>query len=74
MEDNLKKYANLLITRCLALKKEQPLLITAPIETIEFVRIVVREALEVGCNDIYFDLVYCDWCNFRYKQSKTIRT
>lgn len=55
MEDNLKKYANLLITRCLALKKEQPLLITAPIETIEFVRIVVREALEVGCNDIYFD-------------------
>lgn len=55
MKENFEKYANLLITRCLALKEKQPLLITAPIESIEFVRIVAKKALELGCNDIYFD-------------------
>ena len=55
MKENLEKYANLLVNRCLALKPKQPLLITAPIESIEFVRIISKKALEVGCNDIYFD-------------------
>lgn len=56
MKDNLKKYAELLLKRCLCLEiKKRPLLITAPIRTIDFVEIVAREAYEMGIVDIYFD-------------------
>lgn len=55
MNKNYKKYAHLLLNRCLSIKKGQPLLITAPIDAIDFVRIVSRIALEYGVNDIYFD-------------------
>lgn len=55
MKNNLKKYADLLINRCLSVKKGQPLLITAPIESIDFIRILTTVALESGVNDIYYD-------------------
>lgn len=55
MNKDFEKYATLLLKRCLSLKKGQPLLITAPIEAIEFVRVVNKVALELGSNDIYFD-------------------
>jgi len=55
MDKKLRKYAELLINRCLNVKKEQPLLITAPVECYEFVRIIANVALESGVNDIYFD-------------------
>ena len=55
MNNKFKKYAELLINRCLSVKKDQPLLITAPVECFEFVRIVASVALESGVNDIYFD-------------------
>lgn len=55
MKEMKEKYANLLVSRCVALKKKQPLLITAPIEAADFVRLVAKKALEIGCNDIYFD-------------------
>lgn len=56
MKDNLKKYAILLLKRCLSLDlKQRPLLITAPIRTIDFIEIVAHEAYELGITDIYFD-------------------
>jgi len=55
MEEKLTKYADLLINRCLAIKDGQPLLITAPIETIEFVRIIAKLAYKHGVKDMYFD-------------------
>lgn len=55
MNNKLEKYANLLINRCLSIKKNQPLLIAAPIEAIEFIRIVTTKALEAGVKDIYYD-------------------
>lgn len=55
MKTKLRKYAELLINRCLSVKKNQPLLITAPLESYEFVRIVANVALQSGVNDIYFD-------------------
>lgn len=52
---NKEKYAKLLIEKCLNLKENQPLLITAPIECIEFVRLVAKHAMEKGARDIYYD-------------------
>lgn len=55
MDKNYEKYANLLIKKCLNIKENQPLLITAPIECIEFVRIIARTSYNYGVKDIYFD-------------------
>jgi Leucyl aminopeptidase (aminopeptidase T) len=56
MNDNLRKYALLLLKRCLCLdSKKRPLLITAPIRTIDFIEILAHEAYEMGITDIYFD-------------------
>ena len=37
------------------MKKGQPLVITSPIECIDFVRILAKQAYEMGVHDIYFD-------------------
>ena len=55
MEENYKKYAELLLRECLNIKSGEPLLIQVPIEDIEFVRVLARSAYELGVNDIYFD-------------------
>lgn len=55
MRENFEKYADLLLKKCLNLKKGQPLLIQAPIENIDFVRIVAEKAYEMGIEDIHFD-------------------
>ena len=52
---NKEKYAKLLIDKCLNLKENQPLLITAPIECIDFVRLVAKYAMEKGSRDIFYD-------------------
>ncbi|MGM9835109.1 MAG: aminopeptidase [Bacilli bacterium] len=57
MKEKMIKYANVILTSCLHIKKEQPLLINANIERIDFVRIVANEAYKLGVKDIYFDLV-----------------
>ena len=55
MEENYKKYAELLLKRCLSIKENQPLLVSAPIDAIEFIRILTDVALEIGVKDIYYD-------------------
>jgi len=58
MKTNYQKYAELLVKRCLCLnEKVRPLLITAPVENREFVRIVANTAYELGVRDIHFDWV-----------------
>jgi len=58
MEENLQKYADLLLKRCLCLnEKVRPLLITAAVENAEFVRLVARKAYSLGVRDIYFDWI-----------------
>lgn len=56
MKDMLEKYADLLLIRCLNLKNTDSLLINAPIDSIEFVRILTKKAYEIGIKDIYLDL------------------
>lgn len=52
MQEN---YAELLLKQCLNIKKEQPLLISAPTESYSFVEIVAQKAYQMGVTDIYFD-------------------
>ena len=51
-----EKYAELLLKKGLNIKEGEPLLINAPIECIDFIRIVAKKAYKLGVKDIYFDL------------------
>lgn len=55
MQEKYYKYANLLLHKGLCLKKSQPLVISAPIESIEFIRVLTEVACNLGCKDIYYD-------------------
>ena len=57
MNEELEKYADLLLRKGVNLKKRQPLLISAPIESYEFVRLLTKRAYELGCKDIGYDLI-----------------
>lgn len=54
--NNFEKYAELLLVKCLNLRKGQPLVITSPIECIDFIRVLIKKAYEIGVYDIYLDL------------------
>ena len=51
-----EKYADLLLKRCLCLKSTDSLFINAPIDSIEFIRLLTEKAYEIGIKDIYLDL------------------
>lgn len=55
MKEKYIKYANLLLKKCLNVKEKQPLIITAPVESIELIRIITEQALELGIRDICYD-------------------
>lgn len=55
MEDKFYKYACLLLDKGLNISKGQPLVITAPIESIEFIRVLSKCCLDRGVTDIYYD-------------------
>ncbi len=55
MKEKYIKYANLLLKKCLNVKENQPLIITAPVESFELIRIITEQALELGIRDIYYD-------------------
>lgn len=56
MNELYEKYASLLLKKCLNITTQKSLIINAPIENIEFVRILARQAYRLGIEDIYFDL------------------
>lgn len=55
MNELYEKYAKVLLEKGVNLQKNQPLLISAPIEAIDFVRVLTEIACEMGTQDIYFD-------------------
>lgn len=55
MNDKLNKYAELLLKKGVNIKKGQPLLISAPLESYEFVRILTEKAYSLGVTDIDYD-------------------
>lgn len=56
MNDLMSKYAQVLLTTCLSVKENQPLVIMANNERIDFVRILVKQALSLGIHDIHLDI------------------
>ena len=57
MKERFYKYACLLLDKGLNIQKGQPLIITAPIESIEFIRVLSKCALDRGIVDIYYDWI-----------------
>ena len=55
MKEKLEKYADLLLEKGVNIKKNQPLLISAPLESYEFIRILTKKAYELGVTDIEYD-------------------
>lgn len=55
MQKEYYKYANLLLTKGLCIKPNQPLVLNAPITTISFIRILTETACKLGVRDIYYD-------------------
>lgn len=55
MKDKYFKYAELLLKRGLYINVGQPLVINAPMESIEFVRVLTDVACKLGVRDIYYD-------------------
>lgn len=55
MKEKFIKYSELLLSRGLDIKEGQSLVICAPVESYEFIRILSNCALKKGVNDIYFD-------------------
>lgn len=55
MKEKFIKYSELLLDRCLDIREGQPLIVSAPVESIDFIRVLSECALKRGVNDIYFD-------------------
>ena len=55
MQEKFYKYAHLLLTKGLCINEYQPLVINAPIEAIEFVRVLTDVACKMNIRDIYYD-------------------
>lgn len=55
MEKKYYKYAKLLLTKGLCINPNQPLVVNAPIEAIDFIRILTKVACELNVKDIYYD-------------------
>lgn len=55
MGNKFYKYAYLLLTKGLCIKEKQPLVVTAPIDAIDFIRVLTQVACELNIRDIYYD-------------------
>lgn len=55
MQDKFYKYAELLLKKGLCINPNQPLLINAPIESIDFIRVLTDVACKLNITDIYYD-------------------
>ena len=55
MQEKYYKYAKLLLTKGLCINENQPLVINAPITTIDFIRVLTTIACQLGVKDIYYD-------------------
>ena len=78
MQEKYYKYAHLLLTKGVCINEYQPLLINAPIDSIEFVRVLTKVACELNIRDIYYDwqdeeLKYIQLKNFNEEEIKQSR-
>lgn len=55
MEELYYKYAELLLKKGLCIKKKQALVLNAPVEAIDFIRVLTEVACKMGIKEIYYD-------------------
>ena len=55
MKNLYYKYAELLLKKGLCIKKKQPLVVNAPVEAIDFIRVLTEVACKMGIKEIYYD-------------------
>jgi len=55
MQEKFYKYAHLLLTKGLCINEYQPLVINAPVDSIDFIRVLTEVACELNIKDIYYD-------------------
>lgn len=65
LKDKLIKYAKLVVKAGLNVQKDQIVVIDAPVESVEFVRLITKEAYEVGAKEVV--VKYNDEVVSRYK-------
>ncbi|QHS21940.1 aminopeptidase [Virgibacillus sp. MSP4-1] len=54
-QKNMEKYAELVLRKGVNLQENQALMVNAPTEAVEFVRIVAQKAYEIGAKDIHMN-------------------
>ncbi len=54
-KENLKKYAQLLVRKGINIQKDQTLVVNAPVEMSEFVRMIAEDAYEVGAKYVHVE-------------------
>lgn len=52
---SLEKYANLILKKGVNLQKNQPLFVTAPIEGVDFVKVLTKKAYELGAKEVHIE-------------------
>ncbi len=55
MEELYYKYAELLLKKGLCIKKKQALVVNAPVESFDFIRVLTEIACKMGIKEIYYD-------------------
>lgn len=55
LREKMEEYARLLIEVGVNLKPGEPLVISSPVEGVEFIRLLAKRAYELGCSDIHMN-------------------
>lgn len=67
--DKLKDYAKLAVKVGINLQKGQPLVISAPVEGADFVRLIARQAYDDGASDIFVNWTDDDLTRMKYENA-----
>src|SRR5690625_7979997 len=65
----MEKYAKLVLRKGVNLQKGQPLLINAPLEGVDFTKVVVRQAYEMGAKDVHVNWSDDELMLLKYKHA-----
>src|SRR5690625_3113150 len=68
--ETLQKYAELTLKMGVNLKKDQPLLINAPLEGVQFVKELTRQAYQLGAKDVIINWVDDELTLLRFSHVK----
>lgn len=67
--DKLDDYAKLCVKVGINIKKDQPLVINSPIESLEFVRLLAKNAYELGASEVHVNWNDEELTRMKYKNS-----